>query len=222
MEKDFSNNSSEIFKYVLDTFGPEDTILNEIKERSRVMDLPSIQIGAMDGLHLEVLARASGGNKIVEIGTLGGYSGVCLARGLSANGKLYTFEFEPKHVEVAKESFKKAKLNHKIEIFQGAALDNLPKIESYGPFDLVFIDADKLNYVNYIKWAEKNLRNGGLVLVDNTFAFGDIAKRNLENDRHKTMVEGIRAANAYLVNSKMFRATILPTGEGLTMAVKVQ
>ncbi len=221
MEKDFSQTQKDVANYVLETFNPEDTILGEIKDRSQRMGLPPIQVGAMDGLHLEVLTRSINPKQIVEIGTLGGYSGVCLARGLSNDGKLYTFEYEPKHAEQAKISFEKAGVSKKVELFVGAALEQLTKIENKGPFDLVFIDADKQNYTNYIKWAEKNLRKGGVVLVDNTFAWGDIGKTTFANDRQKSMVEGIREANSYLAKSKNFRATILPTGEGLTMAVKL-
>ena len=209
--KSYSNTQTTVSHYVRETFHPEDPVLKEIRELSQKEGLPSIQVGDMDGLHLEVITRAMGVKKAVEIGTLGGYSGVSIARGLAEEGKLYTFEYNPHHAAVAQQSFKTAKVDHLVQIFVGAALEQLPTIEKLGPFDLVFIDADKVNYPNYLQWAEKNLRTGGVILADNAFGLG----MTPENQ------EAIRKFNASLANSPHFRATILPTGEGLTMAVKI-
>src|SRR5258708_3908088 len=124
--------------YLESVFGPEDSILAEIRARSEREKLPAIEVARFDGRHLEVIARAIGAGKIVEIGTLGGYSGVCLARALSERGTLDTFEYEARHAAVAEESFRRAGLSARVKIHVGAALENLPKIESRGPFDLVF------------------------------------------------------------------------------------
>src|SRR4051812_13983856 len=107
VEKTFSSNDPKIFKYVENVFRPEDRVLAEIRQRSDQNGLPAIQVGSMDGLHLEILTRAIGAKKAVEIGTLGGYSGVSILRGLPPDGKLYTFEFESLHAKVAAESFQK-------------------------------------------------------------------------------------------------------------------
>ncbi len=155
--KSFSADSS-LFAYAHETFRPEDEVLAEIRVRAEKAGIPAIHVGAFDGLHLEVLARMAGARKIVEIGTLAGYSGVCFARALPADGKLYTFEYEPMHAEVAGESFRRAGVAEKVSTFVGPALSNLPKIEGEGPFDLVFIDADKENYPHYLEWAHRNLR----------------------------------------------------------------
>src|ERR1043165_1185823 len=120
MQKEFSHAMSPaISKYTLDTFKAEDAVLREIRERSTSAGLPEIQVGSMDGLHLEILARAANATKAVEIGTLGGYSGVCLLRGLMPSGTLYTFEYEPKHAEVARESFAKAGFSSRVRQFVG-------------------------------------------------------------------------------------------------------
>ena len=108
MEKTFSIGSDELNSYVERVFQPDDVILQEIRDRAARFDLPDIHVGKMDGRHLEVISRAMSPRKIVEIGTLAGYSGVCLARGLQAGGMLYTFEFSAKHAEVARVSFEKA------------------------------------------------------------------------------------------------------------------
>ena len=222
MPKSFARAEEALQNYVLETFHPEDAVLLEIRKRAAEEGLPDIHVGPMDGLHLEVIARAMGARKIVEIGTLAGYSGVCLARALPQGGKIYCFEYEPKHAEVSRESFKKAGLSDKAEILVGDALGNLPKIENQGLFDLVFIDADKPGYPAYLQWAMKHLRVGGVVLGDNTFSGGRVADPANEKEGPKAAtVKAIRLFNKTLTQDPRFRATVLPTGEGLTFAVKI-
>lgn len=221
MEKRFGQNDPKIADYAEETFNPEDKVLKSIRERSQKANLPPIQVGAMDGLHLEILSRCISAQKAVEIGTLGGYSAVCIARGLKPGGKLYTLEISSKAAEVAKQSVRAAGLEDRVEVILGSALESLKSIEKHGPFDLVFIDADKNNYANYLKWAEKNLRQGGVVLADNTFAWGLIAQENVEDPEDRSAVEGLRKFNREIANNPSFRATILPTGEGLTVGVKI-
>jgi len=217
MQKSYSTTSPELENYVERVFHPEDPILSEIRDRSAKAGLPDIHVGKMDGLHLEVFVRAMGSKKIVEIGTLAGFSGVCMARGLPEDGKLFTFEFDPKHAEVALESFRRADVAQKVEILVGAAIENLPKIEKHGPFDLVFIDADKPSYPAYFEWAVKNLRKGGAILADNTFAMGEIA----DLDRNAPRVQALRQFNEMCANDPRLRSTILPTSDGLTFAVRI-
>lgn len=223
MIKKFGQDDPKIHDYVLKFMRPEDPILEEIRLRCEWEGLPTIQVGSMDALHLEILTRVSGAKKAVEIGTLGGYSGVCIARGLGLDGKLYTFEYEPKHAKVARESFRRAGLTERIEIFVGAALENLPKIEEDGPFDLVFLDADKDNYVTYLEWAARHLRMGGTLMADNTFAWGMIAQtEDFQNREEEIAVRGLQQFNQILSKHRAFRATQLPTAEGLALAVKVR
>src|SRR4051812_42580736 len=109
--KKFSGSSPEIDEYVEQVFQPEDSILREIRGRSAEAGLPDIHVGTMDGLHLQIFVRAMGARNIVEIGTLAGYSAVCMARGLDSSGRIYTFEFDKKHADVARVSFEKAGLS---------------------------------------------------------------------------------------------------------------
>jgi caffeoyl-CoA O-methyltransferase len=215
--KNYSQTSSEIESYVERVFHPKDPVLNEIRERASLAGLPDIHVGDMDGLHLEVLARAIGAKKIVEIGTLAGFSGVCLARALPPGGKLYTFEFKQEHADVALESFRKAGLADRVEIFVGPAVEKLKEIEKDGPFDIVFIDADKPSYPAYFEWAVSHLRKGGAILADNTFAMGEIASDKPNSAR----VEALRRFNAMCASDPRLRATILPTSDGLTFAVRI-
>lgn len=221
MIKMFGQGDSEIAKYFYSLFQPQDAVLAEIRERSDKAKIPSIHVCEADGLHLEILVRFQGAKKVVEIGTLAGYSGVCIARALPSDGKLYTFEMTPLHADVARESFRRAGVADKIELFVGPALENLKKIESEGPFDLVFIDADKINYPHYIEWAYRNLKVGGAVLADNVFAWGYIVDSRTPPPENAAAARELRVFNNLIATDKRWRSTILPTGEGLAVAIKV-
>lgn len=216
MKDYFGGREEHLSAYLLQVFRPEDPVLREIRERSAREGLPDIQVGTMDALHLEVLTRAAGVRKAVEIGTLGGYSGTAIARGLAAGGRLHTFELEPPHAEVARKSFEKAGVLGQVTIHVGPAIEKLRGIQKDGPFDLVFIDADKEGYPAYLAWAAEHLRVGGIVLGDNTFAFGEIV------DGQGSGARATRDFNRELAQGGRFRATLLPTGEGLTMGVKLR
>lgn len=219
--KGFGEGSAAIAAWAEATFRPEDPVLREIRERSLAAGLPAIAVGKMDGLHLEVLARACGARRAVEIGTLGGYSGVCLLRGMGPDGRLDTFESSESHAAVARESFRRAGVEGRARIHVGQALDLLPGIEREGPFDLCFVDADKRSYVAYLDWAAEHLRPGGLLLADNAFAFGGIAGAAGDPELEAAS-RHLRAFAERLVSCGRFRATVLPTAEGLALGVKVR
>lgn len=216
-QKGFAATDPRIPPYVHELLKPEDAVLSEIRARSAKEGLPVISVGPFDGRHLEVLALAAGARRVVEIGTLGGYSGVCLARALPKDGFLHTFELDPHHAEVAQESFRRAGVADRVRIHVGPALVRLADIESSGPFDFVFIDADKASYPAYLEWSARNLRVGGVVVADNVFRR---AAFPVENDIPGAS-EGIRAFNETLVSSGRFRATMLPLEDGFAVGVKV-
>ncbi len=219
--KSFSLESkSKVAPYVLELFQPEDAVLAEIRERSAAAGLPPIHVGSMDARHLEVLVRMTGGRRVVEIGTLGGYSGVSLLKGMPQDGRLLTFEYSEKHAQVARESFRRAGYEGQVELFIGPALENLPQIVERGPFDLVFIDANKGDYPLYLEWAAQNLREGGVVIGDNTFAFGHLADDPHRDHPERAAVVAMQAFNTVVAKDPRFRGTIIPTGEGLTVAVR--
>lgn len=215
--KGFGQGDAALGEWAERTFQPEDDVLREIRARAQREGLPTIAVGPMDGLHLEVLARACGVSKAVEIGTLGGYSGVCLLRGMGPSGVLHTFEISEHHAQVARESFAKAGFAKQAQVHVGPALETLRSIEASGPFNLVFVDADKVSYPAYLKWAADNLRVGGVVLGDNTFAFGEVHLPGGEPGR-----VAIRKFDEELASGGRFRATMLPTAEGLAMGVKLR
>jgi caffeoyl-CoA O-methyltransferase len=220
IEKGFGQGSVELAAWAERVFKPEDAVLAEIRERSVREGLPAIQVGRFDGLHLEVLARACAAKSAVEIGTLGGYSGVCLLRGMAPGGMLHTFELEEKNARVAAESFRRAGFESRVRIYVGPAATNLETIVDKGPFDLVFIDADKTGYPAYLEWAGRHLRIGGVVLGDNAFGWGGVADPAFAGENPDS-IRGLRAFNESLAGSGRFRATMIPTEEGLAMGVKV-
>ncbi len=222
MKKSYGQNLPEIIEYVDQLIQPEDSCLSEIRDRAEENKIRPIHVAKFDGRHIEVIARATGAKKIVELGTLAGYSTVCLARALPKDGKIWTFEYVPRHAECARESFRKSGFENQIEIIIGSALESLPKINHLGPFDLVFIDADKINYANYLDWAAENLRVGGVILADNTFAWDMITQKDFESDNEMVDVQALQKFNDKIANSPRFRTTMLPTGEGLTLAVKLK
>lgn len=221
-EKDFSQSNPAVIAYAYETFRPEDEVLAAVRKEAERCGLPHIAVGSFDALHLELLVRMMGAKKAIEIGTLGGYSGVAIARGLGAGGKLHTFELDPFHAEVASRAFANSQLLAEVIVHSGPAFENLPSVVSEAPFDLVFIDADKTSYPRYLEWATDHLRVGGVVIADNTFAWGRIHESYDLPPDISAAVAGLRAFNETVVSSGRYRATILPTGEGLTVAVKLR
>ncbi len=219
--KAFGQADAALAAWAETVYAPEDAVLREIRERSAAAGLPPIQVGRFDGLHLEVLARAGGVRRAVEIGTLGGYSGVCLLRGMGADGLLHTFELEPRHADVARESFARAGVAERVRLHVGPAAERLRDLAGEGPFDLVFVDADKTGYPGYLSWAEEHLRVGGLLLADNTFGFGHVHERRPAGESAEAMA-ALRAFSERLAGGGRFRATMLPTAEGLSLGVKVR
>jgi caffeoyl-CoA O-methyltransferase len=222
MSKTFGNDDPALAEYVGDLYLPEDQILIDARTRSAAAGLPDIQVAPLDGRHLEVLARLSGARRAVEIGTLGGYSGVALLRGMGGaggNAQLDTIEIDPRHAEIARETFRRAGFTDHARVHVGPALQMLPGLSPDGPFDLVFIDADKDNYAHYLDWATDNLRSGGLVLVDNAFLFGHLPERPV--GPRAVAIRAMQSVHEALARGGKFRATVLPTGEGLAVGVRV-
>lgn len=221
MNKSFGSADPRLERHVYEVFTPEDDVLREIRERAGKAGMPDIQVAALDALHLEVLVRMTGAKKAVEIGTLAGYSGVAILRGMGEGGVLETFELEEAHAVVARESFRRAGFGDgRARVHVGPALANLRKIEANGPYDVVFIDADKTGYPDYCAWAAEHLRTGGVVIGDNSFLFGEVVHEP-KGDRADAIV-AMRRFHDMLARGGRFRSTILPTGEGLAVGVKIR
>lgn len=153
-------------------FALEDEVLRGSRERAQAENVPAIQISPLQGRLLQVLALSCGARSILEIGALAGYSGVWLARGLPRNGKLISLEVDPKHAEIARATFAAAGLSERAEVRVGPALILLPTLVPNAPFDLIFIDADKSNYPQYLDWAINLSHPGTLIVADNVIRRG--------------------------------------------------
>lgn len=171
--------------------------------------LPAINVSPAYGKLLHLLARANGARKILEIGTLGGYSAIWLARALPPGGRLITLEADQRHADVARANFARAGLTHVIDVRLGAALASLPKLaeERQGPFDFVFIDADKENNADYFKWALSLARPGTLIIIDNVVRAGKV----IDAASRDPMVQGVRRLNEAIAAEPRVSATAIQT-----------
>jgi predicted O-methyltransferase YrrM len=165
-----------IDRYVCDRLLGEDPVLEEVLAACTAAELPPIAVTPAQGKLLELLVRIHGARRILELGTLGAYSTIWLARGLPAGGSIVTLELDPRHAEVARANLAHAGMEELVELRVGAALDTLPQLhaEGAGPFDLIFIDADKRNYPGYLEWSLKLSRPGSVIVGDNVVRAGVI------------------------------------------------
>lgn len=155
-------------------FAPEDAALRGSIARAQAENLPTCHISPLQGKLLQILTLAIGARHILEIGALAGYSSVWLARGLPSDGKLISLEIDPRHAEIAHKTLTEAGVNDRTEVRIGAALDLLPTLVQEAPFDLIFIDADKENYTQYLDWAITLSRPGSLIIADNVIRGGSV------------------------------------------------
>jgi len=194
-------------RYIDDLFAKEDEALTSAVAESRSAGLPDIQVSAGQGKLLYLLAKLIGAKRILELGTLGGYSTIWLARGLADGGKLVTLEYEPKHARVAATNLARAGLADKVEIVVGAALETLPAVidKADAPFDLVFVDADKVNYPNYFTQIMRGVRSGSLLLADNVVRDGKV----LSPAAGDVSAQAVRDFNALLAGDDCVEAIVL-------------
>jgi caffeoyl-CoA O-methyltransferase len=209
--------NDRISQYVIDLFAVEDDALQYARENSLNLGLPSINVKPEEGKFLQILARISGGEKVVEIGTLGGYSGIWIARGLLPHGRLITLEKDPRHAEIAREHFNRAGVNERIEIRIGDAHEQMERLAREGPFDMVFVDAEKPGYGNYYRWSVENVRSGGIIAIHNAFRKGSVAGM-AEADAYTEIMQEF---NTNIAADPQVISTIYPAGDGTIIAVKV-
>ena len=175
-------------RFIADQLLENDPALQAALEASGAAGLPSINVAANQGKLLMLLAQATAARRILEIGTLGGYSTIWLARGLSPGGRLITLEANPDYAKVARANIARAGLGEMVELRVGNAIDTLPALAAEGPFDLIFIDADKEGTPGYFQWAVKLARQGALIVVDNVVREGAI----LDTSGKDSSVQGMR------------------------------
>ncbi len=200
---------AKVDRFIGETIVPEDEALREAVAAAEAAGLPSIQVSPPQGKLLQVLVRLIRAKKILEFGTLGGYSAILMARAMPEDGRLITLEAEPEYAEVARRSIERAAVADRVEVRIGPALEALPALEeeSAGPYDLVFIDADKANTPNYFAWALAHSRPGSLIVADNVVRDGALADSDADDER----VVAQRRLHEMLADEPRVSATTIQT-----------
>lgn len=191
--------------YIADRLGTSDATLDAALAANARGGLPPIDVSAAQGKFLHLLARGIGARRILEVGTLGGYSTIWLARALPEGGKLITLELEPHHAEIARANIAVAKLVNRVEVLVGPAAESLAELD--GPFDLIFIDADKPSNVTYVREALRLARPGATIVVDNVVREGGV----LETDSDDPRIIGTRALFDFVRDEPRLTATVVQT-----------
>lgn len=205
--------NADLFKkvddYISDLLAPEDAVLTETIESLDRENIPQISVTANQGKFLQILLLLGNAKTVLELGTLGGYSTIWMARALPEDGKVISLEMDEKHAKVARQNIGKAGLSHKVEVRVGKALDLLPQMadNGEGPFDMIFIDADKPPYAEYFKLALTLSRPGTLIICDNVIRDGKVLDAHHPDER----VQGVRRFNQLLAETPQVTATILQT-----------
>lgn len=206
--------------YIRTLYAPEDTLLARI--RAALTDLNrGWQIGAEEGRLLQMLMRLHGAKRVVEVGTLLGYSAIWMARALPEGGHIITLEKDADHARLARGFIAESDVAERITLMEGDANTNLGTLSTEAPFDMLFIDADKPGYNAYLDWAEQNIRQGGLIVADNTLLFGAAWQEKAPEGTAPSTHAAMRRFNARLADRRKYDATMIPTEEGLTVAVKL-
>jgi predicted O-methyltransferase YrrM len=195
--------------YIVSSLFEADPVLDAVLAANRKQGLPAIDVSAAQGKLLSLLVRIRGAKRVLEVGTLGGYSTIWMARGLPADGKVVTLELDPHHAKVAFSNFERAGVSDKVELRTGPALQSLETLaaENAGPFDLIFIDADKPNNPNYLSWAMRLSRPGTVIICDNVVRDGTV----LNDDGRDAYIEGARAAFSFIGGDKRLDGTAIQT-----------
>ncbi len=195
--------------YVEGLFVPQDEALTAALDASAKGELPPIQVSVCQGKFLQLLAQSHAARNILEVGTLGGYSTIWLARALPPGGHLITLEVSQHHTDVARANIARAQLSDRVELRVGPAIETLPKLQAEGkaPFDLIFIDADKPSTSAYFEWAIKLSRRGTVIIVDNVVRKGGL----IEKDNTDVNVLGMRKFTEMLATERRVSATLMQT-----------
>lgn len=196
----------------------EDKVL--ARKRSQGIGLEAISISHSEATLIQFISSFLSPQKIVEIGTLTGLSGLYFLETLRADGKFWTFEKSAKHAVLANQSLEKYIKNKQCIIIEGDALEKLPTIESNGPFDVIFIDGNKTAYYDYWLWARKNIRNGGLIFIDNVFLAGAVWGDQTLQRFSKKQISVMKKMTTEIFTDTHFSAAFVPTNEGLLMVKK--
>jgi predicted O-methyltransferase YrrM len=208
-------------KYLNETFPLVDPELEEIRHELHRHNVEFMSISGHEARILQFLIRGFGVRKVVEVGTLFGYSALAMAKSLPEDGQLWTLEKNQVNFELADKMLKASKSGAKVRALCGDAIESLAGLENDGPFDLVFIDADKAAYTRYLDWAERNVRKGGLIVGDNTFLFGALWGESRDHEVSERAIQVMKEFNSRLADTSRYNSVLIPTFEGMTVAQKL-
>lgn len=214
-----TNISDGVYSYLLGHFSSEDNFLCDLKKEAAAAGMPDISISADEGTLMQILLKMINAKYVLEIGSLGGYSSITMARTLPKGSKLIAVEINAEYCDFIRRKANEAGLGDVIEVVNADANEFLDSFKPEQELDFVFIDANKPAYCDYFKKASKWLRPGGIFAADNAFAFGHIADEILEYEPEN--VNGVRRFNDMIAGSKDFQSTIIPVGDGLAIAFKL-
>ncbi len=203
--------NDDLYNYIVDIFAKEDALLMEVVKETEAKNIPLIQVSPDNGKFLQLLIKIIKAKNVLEIGALTGYSSIWMARGLPDDGKLITLEVSPEHAREARNNFKKAGLDNKVELILGSAMESLDKIKDK-KFDFVFIDADKVGYPVYYDKVIGMMNKGGIIAADNALRDGKIVDKNAD--------EGTKAVDAYnkkVASDTRVESLLIPISDGLTI-----
>lgn len=206
--------------YIAKLYAPQDALLASIDATLKAMNI-RMHVGADEGKLLQLLIKLHGVKTVIEVGTLAGYSAIWMARALPENGHLYTIGIDAHHNAMAKHFFDQSDVKHKITLLEGDAHAMLPALNAKGPFDMIFIDADKISYNDYLDWAETNVRAGGLIVGDNTLLFDTVWLDAPPPDIAPKTWQAMRRFNERLAKPERYFGLLIPTAEGLSVAIKL-
>jgi caffeoyl-CoA O-methyltransferase len=209
--------TEELYRYIVDHFAPEDALLRDLPDDADKQGVPMIHISPEQGKFLQVLMKAVGARKVLEIGSLFGYSTIWMARALPENGKLIALELNPLHVQVTRRNVARAGLADRVEVREGRALDLLGKLHADAPFDVAFLDAVKSEYVDYLDHALKLVRPGGLIIGDNASAHGDVWQTHPAEDAG--YIAAMRAFNQRMATEPRLTSLLVPISDGMCVGV---
>jgi predicted O-methyltransferase YrrM len=210
----------DVDRYLDALFVADDPVLDATLRSLADAGMPSISVSPTQGRFLTILTRVSRARRVLEIGTLAGYSTICLARGLSSDGRLVSLEYDARYADVARANVERARLSDVVEIRVGRAIDTLPALADEPPFDLIFIDADKASYPEYLEWSVRLSRPGTLIVADNVVRDGEV----LNPDSSDENIRELRRFNELVASDERLEATALQVAgakglDGIAFAV---
>jgi predicted O-methyltransferase YrrM len=210
--------NDDIVDYMVELFPVEYPLLRELRDDAIAAEIPEIQISPEQGAFMQVFLRATGARKVVEVGTLGGYSAIIMGRAMPKDGHVVTIERDPLRAEFARDQIRKAGLEKKITVMTGSGIDVLEReLAGTGPYDFAFLDADKPGYVRYLELVYPLMRKGGVIAGDNALAWGNIADAKTEDPD----VQGMQAFNRAMAEHPGIQASLVPVGDGMCIGVVI-